>query len=297
MSVRGLQLSFNQLTARDLPLAAVARAASGCGFEGLGVLPSTVDSLGVPGVRSVLDGEGLRPTSICALVGLAGSGPGTSGQRMTRAGRCLEYAAELGVPLVVVVGGPSAGVTRQEAWDQAAGALGALLRQAARAGVTILLEPLHPVLIGQSVATSLADALELISGNDLAGVVVDTWHVWWDSRLRPFLRDSGERVGLVHLSDWPASPAAHLDRVLPGDGVADLSAICADLIRTGFGGWWEVEVLSEQLWAGDQLALVRACHRAATVVLSRALALASGHRPPAQPRAAGRPGAAEVAGQ
>jgi len=274
MPADDLLLSFNQLTTRDLPLVEVARAARGCGFSGIGVLPSTLACLGVSGVRSVLDGEGLRPTSVCALTGLIGPSPAARAQPMTAADRCLEYAAGLGVPLVAVVGGPSDQVTRQEAWQQAVVAIDALLEKAARAGTTVLVEPLHPVLIEESVATSLADGLALISGRDQAGIVVDTWHVWWDSRLRECLRDAGRRVGLVHLSDW-AGPHASLDRALPGEGVADLAAVCADLIEAGYNGWWEVEVLSKALWAGDQAALVPACHRAAAKVLGQAMALAT----------------------
>jgi sugar phosphate isomerase/epimerase len=77
------------------------------------------------------------------------------------------------------------------------------------------------------------------------------------------------------LSDW-AAPENGLDRALPGDGIANLPTMCAQLLAAGFTGWWEVEVLSERLWAGDQRELVSATHRAATEVLDKARALLDG---------------------
>jgi sugar phosphate isomerase/epimerase len=276
MSANDLLLSFNQLTAPDLPLPTAAAAARGCGFRGFGVLPATVARLGTDRVRSVLDGAGLRPTSVCAALGLTGSTSSARRERMAAAERCLEYAAELGVPLVVVVGGPDPDVTRRDAWNQVRGALEVLLDRAAQSGVRVLVEPLHPVLIDQSVATSVTDALALVDKHPPAGIVVDAWHVWWDSRLQDCLREAVGRVGIVHLSDWAAGSYEGPDRVLPGDGVADLSSICTDLLAAGFDGWWEVEIISEALWAGDQTALVRASYDAASEVLTGALARARG---------------------
>jgi sugar phosphate isomerase/epimerase len=269
-----LPLSLNQLSARDLSLTTLARAARESGFRGIGVLPSTVAELGVDGTRSVLDGEGLQPTSVSALIGLVGPTPTAQAQRIVVARQYLEYAAGLGVPLVVVVGGPDTTVTVSEAWRQAEVALAELVDSAARIGATVLVEPLHPVLINMSVLTSMTDALTLARGHQDVGVVVDTWHVWWDLRLGECLRRAIRRVGIVHLSDWTAAPAGDLDRALPGEGISDLPSLCADLLSAGFRGWWEVEVLSEALWAGDQVALVRASYEATITVLDKALSLA-----------------------
>ena len=59
-------------------------------------------------------------------------------------------------------------------------------------------------------------------------------------------------------------------------GISDLPGICAELLRAGFSGWWEVEVLSDALWSGDQIALVRASYDAAVAVVDEALALVDG---------------------
>lgn len=258
-------LSLGQLTVPDVPLPTTARLARRSGFRGIGVHPTTLDRLGVAGVRTVLETEELRPTSVCALTNLIHLEPASG-----RAEQCLAYAAELDVPLVVLVGGVRAGLGRREAWRRAVDAFATLARQAADRGVRLLLEPLHPVQMDMSVVTTLTDGLALIGSAGDAGLVVDTWHVWWDPRLPACLREAGQRVGIVHLSDWAAEPSAHLDRVLPGEGVADLPSICAELLDAGFTGWWEVEILSRTLRAADPAELIPACHRAAVAVLERA---------------------------
>ena len=267
-----LPLSLSPLTVPDLPFPTAARVARDCGFRGIGVRPQAVADLGVDGVRAVLDAAEVSPTSICALTGLIGPDSTPAADRLAAADRCLAYAAGLGVPLVVLIGGPGVGLNREQAWQRAAAGFETLVARAARAGVSVLLEPLHPVLIEASVVTSLTDGLALIGRAPNAGLVLDTWHVWWDPRLGQFLRQCGARVGIVHLSDWAPPPTVGLDRVLPGAGVIDLPAMCADILDAGFRGWWEVEILSESLRSGDQAALARAAHDAAAEVLRQALA-------------------------
>ncbi|MFI9842492.1 sugar phosphate isomerase/epimerase family protein [Nonomuraea sp. NPDC051941] len=273
-SVDDLQISFNQMTARDLPLETTARIARETGFEGIGVLPATIDRLGARGVAAVLDAEGLRATSVSAFVGLIDPSPEAQMARMTAAARMLAAAAELGVPLVTVVGGPTPLLSPRQAWERALTAMDELLERAEQEGAEVLVEPLHPVLAGESVATSVADAQMLIGRSDAGGIVVDTWHVWWDTQLREQVRRAGGRIRIVHLSDWAAGPGAGLDRVLPGKGISDLPAICADLLDGGFGGWWELEILAENLRAEDQVSLIRASYNSAREVLGTALSLA-----------------------
>ncbi|MGW4797580.1 sugar phosphate isomerase/epimerase family protein, partial [Nonomuraea sp. NPDC004297] len=217
-TVEGLRISCNELTARDLPLEIIARTAREAGFEGLGILPSTIDELGVRKVAAVLDGEGLSATSVCAFAGLIGPTPEAQAARLAEAARRLAAAAELGVPLVVVVGGPAGPLGPRQAWEKAVFAVDELLERAAREGAEVLVEPLHPVLVAESVVTSLADAHALVGRSGTGGVVLDTWHVWWDARLREQADRAGRRVRIVHLSDWaPPGPGADLDRLLPGE--------------------------------------------------------------------------------
>ena len=55
-----------------------------------------------------------------------------------------------------------------------------------RLGVRLGIEPLHPMFCAdRCVLSSLGDALDLaeLFPAEAVGVVVDTYHVWWDARL------------------------------------------------------------------------------------------------------------------
>ena len=69
------------------------------------------------------------------------------------------------------------------------------------------------------------------------------------------------------MNDWREPTRGWCDRVLPGDGVADLPGIFGALNDGGLDGWFELEVLSDDgtfgddypdsLWKLDPVELIR----------------------------------------
>lgn len=135
-----------------------------------------------------------------------------------------------------------------------------LLPQAREAGVTLALEPLHPIYAAErSVLSTLAQANELIESlGDPLGLVVDAYHVWWDPALAAEI-SRGRIVGF-HVSDWLVPTRDPLvDRGMPGDGVIDLAGMRQMVESTGYAGWIEVELFSERWWAEDPATVTRLC--------------------------------------
>ncbi len=72
---------------------------------------------------------------------------------------------------------------------------------------------------------------------------------------------------MVHLNDWRDPTRSWCDRVLPGDGIADIPGIFRALDEGGFEGWFELELFSDDgkfgndfedsLWKWDPVELVR----------------------------------------
>jgi sugar phosphate isomerase/epimerase len=121
-------------------------------------------------------------------------------------------------------------------------------RVAADVGVTIALEPFHPSLERTfSFGNSIPEAVALLAdiGEPNTGILFDVWHLW-DSAdvLRQIREHAAEFVG-VHLDDWRDPTRSWCDRVLPGDGLADLPGILCALADGGFSGWYELEILSD----------------------------------------------------
>jgi sugar phosphate isomerase/epimerase len=68
----------------------------------------------------------------------------------------------------------------------------------------------------------------------------------------------------VHLNDMPDIPAdlAHrdFDRVLPGEGVLDLPEIIAALEKSGYEGYFSIEMFSAKLWRLSAKEAARRCY-------------------------------------
>jgi sugar phosphate isomerase/epimerase len=99
-------------------------------------------------------------------------------------------------------------------------------------------------------------------------LLVDVWHIWDSPDLLTLLEVHADRVVAVHLNDRREPTRSWCDRLLPGDGVADVPGIVGALRRGGYDGWFELEVVSDDgrfgsafpdsLWRGDPVALIRA---------------------------------------
>ena len=144
--------------------------------------------------------------------------------------------------------------------------LSEILDEARAAGVTLALEPQHPVACAdRSVVSTLAQALDLCDelGAGLE-VILDTYHIWWDPDLSRQVARAQGRIAAFHASDWlvPTTELAP-DRGLPGEGINDIPRLRAMAEAASYKGWIEIEVLSRRLWSRSPeavLRLVKECH-------------------------------------
>jgi hypothetical protein len=113
---------------------------------------------------------------------------------------------------------------------------------AGEGGVRLALEPLHPMYCAdRAVLSTLAQALELAERHPVeqVGVVVDTFHVWWDPDVMAQIARAGERIASFQLADFltPLPADVLLGRGLPGDGHVDfppLGRLHSPSSRTAF---------------------------------------------------------------
>ncbi len=172
--------------------------------------------------------------------------------------RCIDEAAMLGAPLIVLVCGAMPGLPLAEARQQIAEGLAAVLPHAAAAGVKLAVEPLHPMYAdSRSAINTMGQARALCRQlkSPWLGIAVDVYHVWWDDRLEEEIAAAGREGALFafHLSDWN-TPTTDLlnDRGLMGEGCIPLRQIRGWVEAAGFKGFNEVEIFSTRLWATNQ---------------------------------------------
>jgi sugar phosphate isomerase/epimerase len=235
-----------------LTLPELIEAATRRGYPSIGLWRDHFDDYAVDEVARRLADSGLRVSSLCR----AGLFTHEDAARRDRALRdslvAVDQAAAIGAATLVVVPGGLVGRDLTGSRAMVRDGLGHLAAYAARRGVSLALEPMHPMLVeARSCITTTGDALDLLDelGLDSAGVALDSYHVWWDSGLDRLVDRLHERVLSVQVADW-VEPRRGLttSRGLPGEGCIDFEAFLSLAARTGYTGDVEVEVLSEHWW-------------------------------------------------
>ncbi|MFF0246213.1 sugar phosphate isomerase/epimerase family protein [Streptosporangium sandarakinum] len=257
------RLSLNQWTTRRW---SVAEAVEGCvrhGVGAIGLWRQDVAAQGLDETVELVADAGLRVSSLCR------GGFLTSGDReaLDDNRRAIDEAATLGAAcLVMVVGGlpgvtpgePSPAVDRDLAGarERVAGALAALVPYAAERGVQLALEPLHPMYCAdRAVLSTLGQALDLAEPYpaERVGVVVDTFHVWWDPQVLAQIARAGDRIASYQVCDQlhPLPADVLLGRGVMGDGVIDFAPLTRAVAEAGYTGDIEVEIFNADVWAAD----------------------------------------------
>ena len=172
--------------------------------------------------------------------------------------RAIDEAATLGAPELVIVAGGMADRDLDGARRRLKDRLFELVPYAAERQVRLALEPLHPMYCAdRAVISTLGQALALAAPHpsEAVGVVIDTFHVWWDPELALHIADAGAqgRISCYQICDWlvPMATDPLLSRGMMGDGVIDFASIGALVHAAGYRGDVEVEIFNEAVWAAD----------------------------------------------
>jgi sugar phosphate isomerase/epimerase len=261
-------LSLNTATVRDQWN--LAQAIEGCARHGIpGISPwrDKVAELGLAQATRHIRDAGLFVSGLCR----GGMFPAAdaAGRRAAIDDnlRAIEEAHTLGANCLVVLGGglPPGSKDLPGARTMFHEGLAAVLPAARAAGVTLALEPLHPMTCAdRSVLSTLAQALDLCDefGAGL-GIALDVYHVWWDPALEAQVARAGKRISAFHVCDWLV-PTTDLvfDRGMPGDGVIDIPRIRALAEAAGYNGPCELELLSHRWWREDPDHVLRVAKQA-----------------------------------
>ena len=219
------RLSFNQMTADPWSLEQAVRNCSTSGISSIGVWRHKLNGNAAK-ASAMIRKEGLHVSSLCRGGWFSAPTAEERRQRIADNRLAIEEAALLGAPVLVIVSGPANGQTLEDARAAVLDGLLAVLPDAEKAGVTLGIEPLHPMYAAErSVVVTLKQANDLAEqlSNSAAGVVIDAFHVWWDPEVMQQIERARGRIAGFHVSDWPVPlPGILMGRAMMGDGVIEL---------------------------------------------------------------------------
>jgi sugar phosphate isomerase/epimerase len=243
------RFSFNQATSQHWPLADVVAGCVDAGVPGVGLWREPVAAYGLARAAKLVRDAGLAVTSLCR--GGFFTADGWRDENL----RAIEEAATLGAPALVLVAGglPDGSRDVDAARRRVADAVAQLAPHAAAAGVTLAIEPLHPMFCAdRCVIATLGQALDIAERFDpgVVGVVVDAYHVWWDDQVYAQIARAGAHIAAFQVCDWitPLPAGVLLGRGLPGDGCIELRRLRRAVDAAGYTGPIEVEVFNAEVW-------------------------------------------------
>jgi sugar phosphate isomerase/epimerase len=200
--------------------------------------------------RQLLLEQGLRAT-ICVpdVASFMPDGwfrlPVATDERLDAIGMAIRRFAAFDPVTILLMSGDPAGRSEEEARRLVIEGLRAAADVAADVGLDIGFEPLRQA--SGSLVWTLPGALGVIDevGRPNVGIVVDTWHLWGSDGFLEHLRSDAGRILGVQVCDIRPETRSWCDRVLPGDGTIDWSAVLAALDAGGYAGWFDLEIFSD----------------------------------------------------
>jgi sugar phosphate isomerase/epimerase len=254
------RLSLNTATTKRWTLKEAVDGAARAGLPAVGLWRDRVAEAGLAGAARIVRDAGLRVSSLCRGGFLTAPDPEGRRAALLDNRAAIDEAATLGTAeLIMVVGGlPPGSRDLVGARDRVADLLAALAPYAAEREVRLVLEALHPMYCAdRAVISTLRQALDLAAPHEprVVGVVVDTFHVWWDPGLEAQIARAGAegRLAGYQVSDWnlPIASDALLSRGMMGDGHIDFGTIGRWVAAAGYTGDVEVEIFNADIWAAD----------------------------------------------
>ena len=262
------RLALNTATTKLVTLPEAVRLAADAGLTAIGPWRDRVAEVGAERAARLIRDAGLSVSSLCRGGFL--TAPEAEGQAAALADNraAIVEAATLGTSeLVLVVGGlpanPEPGAAALPDGDRDLVAargrvvdrLGELVPFAADHGVRLVLEALHPMFAAdRAVLSTLGQCLDLAADFSVesVGVLVDTYHVWWDPDLESAIARAGreDRLALYQVCDWllPLAADPLLSRGFMGDGYIDFPTITRWVAQAGYAGPVEVEIFNQEIW-------------------------------------------------
>jgi sugar phosphate isomerase/epimerase len=225
-------------------------------LDGIGLIGAKTDDADHEAIKKLLKDANLK-AAVCApkLFSILPQpnvgrfpGPQNVAERVARVASGIEQLATFKPDVLCCVTGPAGSRSDKEARTIVVEALRELGHVAAKIGARIGLEPMRAdVRADWTIISSLQETHGLLDdvGHDNVGILFDIWHMWDSAHVKRDLPESMKRVVGVQISDYRLPTRGPRDRLLAGDGVAGVASFLKICRESGYDGWYDLEVFSD----------------------------------------------------
>jgi sugar phosphate isomerase/epimerase len=229
------------------------------GIPAIGVWRQKLSDCGPVRGRKLLDQHRMKVSHLLWAGGFTGSDGRSFHESLEDAQEALRTAAAIRAATLVVYSGARWGHTHSHARRLFFEALKQLAPEADELGVDLAIEPMHPGIAADwTFLTSLDDVLSAIEqfGNPRVKMVFDTYHLGHEANLVKRIAQIVPHIAIVQLGDARQPPRGEQNRCRLGDGCLPLKEIVAALKAAGYDGFYDVELLGEELESADYHSLL-----------------------------------------
>jgi sugar phosphate isomerase/epimerase len=224
------------------------------GFRAIGIWRHKLAECGEARGAEVLAASGLAVSSLQWAGGFTGSDGRSHDESIADGRQAIRLAEVLSAGCLIIHSGARGVHTHKHARRLFTHALDKLLPLAEERGVTLAVEPMHAHCGADfTFINCLDETQELIADRDSPAlkIALDTYHWGHHPQLVERIPLLTPHLALVQLGDGRQPPSGEPNRVPLGDGALPLRDIVSTLAASGYEGWYEVELMGEEIEAAD----------------------------------------------
>jgi sugar phosphate isomerase/epimerase len=160
--------------------------------------------------------------------------------------RVIADAKTLGARSIELFTGGQGALTWEDAAECFGNAVAPCLERAKTAGVSVMAENTPSRYAGMHLAGSLRDTVTLaeLTGIDIC---IDVFSCWSEAGLKQTIERAAPRTLLVQIGDYLFDETMSPGRAVPGDGMIPLDRILDWILRAGYRGTFEIELLGPRI--------------------------------------------------
>jgi sugar phosphate isomerase/epimerase len=248
------QLAMNEMTTFRWSFEQDVQQYRSAGVSAIGVWRQKVSDFGEDKAVELLHESGLKVSSLLWAGGFTGSDGRSYRDSLDDAREAIRLAAQMRASCLIVYSGGRAGHTHNHARRLLKSALNEITPLAHDLGVTLALEPMHQAVAGDwTFLTSLDAALATIDevGSPALKICFDTYHLGQDAGIIQRIPQVVSQLALVQLGDAKSPPQEEPHRCPLGEGFIPLRDLVRALNQAGYRGFFEVELMGEEIEAAD----------------------------------------------
>ena len=248
-------ISMNETTTFRWSFEEDVFAYADAGIKAMGVWRQKLSDFGEAKSIELLEETGMAVSHLLWAGGFTGTDGRSYKDAVEDAKEAVVAAAAMKAGCLVVHGGPRGGHTENHARRLVKDALKELLPSAEELDVVLALEPMHPgCACGWTFLTNIDDTLALLEevGSPRVKIVFDTYQLGFEPdgskpNIVERIPEIVPHLAIVQLGDGRRPPHGDQNRCLLGRGMVPLGPIVEALAAAGYDGYYDVELLGEDI--------------------------------------------------